>query len=354
MAGSAEPTPSEASPARSSESTAAGGTRSDARVTLVCTPRDHHSHAVESLDALLAHTDPPFELVYVIGRAPDDVRGEVRRRVGDVGGTFIEWRDYLVPNHARNLALDHVNTEYVVFIDNDALVGAGWLPPLVDCADATGAAIVGPLQLIGPLEQQAVHLAGGFIDLDDSLRPRRFRSTHRHQGRRVDEIAADLRRERCDFAEFHCMLARAETLERIRPLDEHFLSVREVEDLCFTVEADGGTIWFEPGSVVTFLPPEEVRGPDLGYLIRRWSERANQASFEHFCVKWDLDRQLIAERRAFSNNLRRVAFERWRRPIRRPLERLGIAKLESGIALVIFRIERVLNRLLIRPGPTSF
>jgi hypothetical protein len=72
MAGSAEPTPRDAPHARLSESTAARGTRSDARVTLVCTPRDHHSHAAESLDALLEHTDPPFELVYVIGRAPDE------------------------------------------------------------------------------------------------------------------------------------------------------------------------------------------------------------------------------------------------------------------------------------------
>lgn len=149
------------------------GQDDEPRVTVVCSPRDHYHDAAESLEILIRHTSEPFDLVYVIGKPSRDVRAHVRAEAARVGFTLIERDEHPVPNHARNLALERVGTEYVAFIDNDTIVSPGWLQALVACADETGAALVGPLQLIGPLEDQLIHLAGGFIDIDTRPDPTR-------------------------------------------------------------------------------------------------------------------------------------------------------------------------------------
>ena len=325
------------------------GRADEPRVTVICVPRDHYHDAVRSLDALLQQSAAPFELVYVLGRAPQDVRDQVRREAARVGFTLIERDRHLVPNHARNLAMADVDTEYVVFLDNDAIVTPGWLSSLLACADETGAALVGPLQLIGPLEKGIVHLAGGFIEIDDSVSPRPIRRTHRYQWRRVDQLPVPLDRERCDFAEYHCVLARTDVLRAIGPLDERLLTVREVEDLAFQVAAHGGEVWFEPESLVTFAPPTSLRWSEVGFISRRWGERANRQSFEYFLDKYDLDRSELTAL-GFANAQRRPMFG----SIRQVLGRLGSDRLERALDYGLHLLERPVNRLLVRPGRTSY
>lgn len=326
----------------------AGGPGSP-RVTVVCVPRDHYSDAERGLEALIDHTDVPHELVYVLGRAPRDVGRHLRARAAEIGFTLIERDEHLVPNHARNLALARVRTEFVAFVDNDAIVTAGWLGPLLECADDTGASLVGPLQLIGPLEDEAIHLAGGWIELGDTKRPRSIRSIHRYQRLTVGEVPEPLHREACDFAEFHCMLARTQSLDRVGPLDEALLSVREVEDLAMAVAADGGTAWFEPASRVTFLPPKSLRWAELGFVARRWGERANRQSFRYFYAKHDLDASHITAI-GFSNAQRRPIFA----PVRRTVARLRVRTLERGVAYLLYQLDRALNHAFVRPGRTSY
>jgi GT2 family glycosyltransferase len=325
------------------------GPADEPRVTAICVPRDHYHDAVNSLDALLQHTGAPFELVYVIGRAPRDVRDHVRREAARVGFTVIERDRHLVPNHARNLAMAEVDTEYVAFLDNDTIVTPGWLSSLISCADETGAALVGPLQLIGALEKGIVHLAGGFIEIDDSVSPHPIRRTHRYQAQPVDQLPVPLDRARCDFAEYHCMLARTDVLRAIGPLDERFLTAREVEDLAFQVARQGGEVWFEPESLVTFEPPTSLRWSEVGFISRRWGERANRQSFEYFLEKYDLDRSELTAL-GFANAQRRPMFG----SIRRVVGRLGSDWLERALDYGLHLLERPANRLLVRPGRTSY
>src|SRR4030095_61230 len=67
----------------------------------------------------------------------------------------------LSPVEARALALPHVDTEYVCFIDNDVLVTPGWLDRLVRCADETEAWAVGPLYCNENPALGRIHMAGG-------------------------------------------------------------------------------------------------------------------------------------------------------------------------------------------------
>jgi len=63
------------------------------------------------------------------------------------GFHLIRTEHFLSPNQARN-SVAQVDTKYVVFVDNDLLVQrAGW--KISQCADETGAWVVGPLYFEG-------------------------------------------------------------------------------------------------------------------------------------------------------------------------------------------------------------
>ncbi len=107
--------------------------------TVAVVPRERFSLTRRSLETLLDHTEPGVELIYIDGGSPPEVRDYLERRSAERKFRLIRTNDYLAPNVARNMALAHVRTKYVVFVDNDAIVSPGWLAPLVDCAEATGA-----------------------------------------------------------------------------------------------------------------------------------------------------------------------------------------------------------------------
>lgn len=127
------------------------------RVTIVIVPRDHFSDTRESLESIFAHTDMPFKLIHVDGGSPRQVKQYIQSKARLKNFNVIRIEHYLSPNHARNIGL----RELVVFMDNDAVVAPGWLQPLVECADETGAVVVSPLNCEGKPLHQTIHFAGG-------------------------------------------------------------------------------------------------------------------------------------------------------------------------------------------------
>lgn len=267
-------------------------------VTIVVVPRERFSVTRRALESLYANTSCPFRLVYVDGGSPAAIRRYLSAEARARGFTLVRTKRYLVPNEARNIGLGHVRTRYVVFIDNDAVPAPGWLDHLVKCAEETGASLVGPLYCIGRPEKQIVHMAGGLTHIKVEEGQRRFFEEHRFSDRRLEEVRHDLRREPCELLEFHCMLARTEVFERLGPLDEQLLSLAEHNDLCLLVREHGGTVYFEPASVVTYITSGPFRWSDYSFFLRRWSEAWNDASFDHFRRKWSLDDDEPGTRRA--------------------------------------------------------
>jgi GT2 family glycosyltransferase len=327
---------------------------SGGRVTVVVVPRDRFSVAQRSLDTLLDRTDVPFQLVYVDGGSPAYLRRylEVKARARDF--TLVRTNRYLSPNEARNLGAAHASTEYIVFLDNDVIVAPGWLQNLVECADATGACVVAPLYLIGELEQGAIHVAGATMHLSGEFGERTLHRVLCLQGQRMNELAELPSRRRCDLAEFHCMLVRRDALAEAGPLDEQLLSCRENEDFCLSVSGRAGGVWFEPKSMVTYLPaprrPETIGiiGPplrlsDVPFLVRRWSEVWNRRSLEHLVNKHGLSREYLSQI-GVQNAQRQALFG----PLRARTRGLFGRRCENGLASVLYRVERVMNRALYR------
>lgn len=254
-------------------------------VTIVVVPRDHFSDAKESLESIFAFT-PSCPLVYVDGGSPTRVARFIREQARAKGFELLRYDYYLTPNQARNIGAARVRSRYVVFIDNDVIVAPDWLPPLVECADATGAAVVGPLNFENRPLHQEVHFAGGnarIISTNDNGRER-----HRLVDR-IHKVRVPSSPEPTEAAEFHCMLVRTDVFRRLGGLDENMLSTRENIDFCLAVQNCGEKIYLDPRSRITYLPPEPLRMSDVPYFALRWSDVWDLSSFHYFRDKWKLD-----------------------------------------------------------------
>jgi GT2 family glycosyltransferase len=264
----------------------------DPQVTIVVVPRERFSFAARSLQSIYEQSDIPYRLVYVDGGSPSGVQRYIESQAEGRGFELIRTEHYLSPNQARNLGLQRVKSKYVVFIDNDVIVAPGWLTPLVQCAAETGAAVVSPLNCEGEPIHEVIHFAGGECHVRVEEKAER-KSRHMvdkisRQGQRLRDVRDQLKRERTEVAEFHCLMARTEIFDQIGPFDEGMLSVRENLDFCLMVSQTGGTVYFEPASIITYLGGCPLKWSDMPFYVVRWSDEWTLASLHHFRDKWDL------------------------------------------------------------------
>lgn len=286
-------------------------------VSVVVVPRERFSSTQESLESILAHTDPGVELVYVDSRSPPPVRRYLEGAAAKYDFKLVRTERYLMPNQARNVGLAASSAPLVVFLDNDVVVEPGWLEPLVKCAEETGAWIVTPVTCIGRPEEELIHVADGRIHLRDGPDGTRlYREEMVHKDARLSEVRGQLERRRCNFAEFHCMLVRREAFDKLGPFDERMINTREHIDFCMAVEKAEGAIYFEPRSRVTQVPPwVRFDASDLPYYFLRWNDKWARATLERFKDKWGLQEDgHWRVRRWVTPHRRRVIvdrFEKW-------------------------------------------
>jgi GT2 family glycosyltransferase len=314
------------------------------QVTIVVVPRERFSCTRQSLESVFAHTQLPYKLIYVDGNSPAPVRRYLEQQAAAKGFKLLRTESYLYPNQARNLGLAQVDTPYVVFLDNDVIVSPNWLTALVRCAEETNATIVGPLMCQHEPIHEIVHFAGGesHIWVDQTGR-RRLREKMYDQGKRVSDICDRLSRTQTELAEFHCVLVRRSIFEQIGQLDEALLNTKEHLDFCMSTRQTGGTVYFEPASIVTYVPGPPLKWFDLHFYMLRWSDSWTLASLKHLQKKWDL-----AEDGYFQNKYRKLQ-KGWRRrgTIVSPFVRsltfgMGSGKLEN----LLTKPEQLLNRYL--------
>lgn len=317
----------------------------DPQVTIVVSPRERFSFTRESLESIYEHTEFPFELVYVDGGSPPQTRRYLETQAREKEFQLIRTDYYLSPNQARNLGLAQVNTRYVVFIDNDVVVTPGWLKPLVACAEETGATIVGPLTCQGMPVHEEVHCAGGksgilLEDKGDQVRRRILEKIYK-QGKRLVEVRDLLQRQQTGLAEFHCMLVRTEIFQQVGLLDEALLNTKEHVDLCILVAQAGGTVYFEPDSVVTYVPGPPLKWTDIPFYMLRWSDAWELKSLQRLRDKWNL-----TEDKYFKNRYERLGWRRQMTIINPLVYQLTFGRSSSRLEKVLIRMDKALNRYL--------
>jgi GT2 family glycosyltransferase len=283
----------------------------EVKVTIVVVPRERFSYTEESLESIYKNTHLPFKLIYVDGNSPRKINQYLGDKAKEKGFKLIRTEHYISPNQARNIGLSYVDTEYVVFIDNDVLVKAGWLEQLVKCADETGSWLVGPLTLQGS-DFKTVHMAGGIIELQQKQGKKWMIQRRPYMRLPLAKVEDKLKRGSTELLEFHCMLVRCETFNHVGLLDEEFMSMCEEDDFCMAVTQSGGSIYFEPDSVVSYVPPSsyDLAWSDLPFFFIRWSTAWCQVSINRCRSKWHLteDSPFIRHTDQFVENHRYLAY----------------------------------------------
>ncbi len=259
-------------------------------VTIIMVPRERYSGIVESIESLYANTPSDmFELVVIDGALPDSIRRWLENAAKERGFRFIHEAFPPTPNEARNRALEHVTTPYILFADNDVLYTPGWLPTLVNTAKEFDAWLVGPLILDGAPEDGFIHAAGGEKWFDEIDGERRYHFVPGHLHKKVPDVKEELKRGPVTMLEFHVLLARADSFDTIGPLDEDIYSFGDHEDLVNRVLAAGGSAVFEPASVVAYHDPgtniHVLESNDLSMFLLRWSDAWAEKSVDRYAEK---------------------------------------------------------------------
>ncbi|HLJ21906.1 MAG TPA: glycosyltransferase, partial [Stellaceae bacterium] len=224
------------------------------RATIVMTARERHDLALSAVQSVIDNTARPYRFIYVECGSPAWLSQTLARRAAEWGIEVVQAEPGLWPNHIRKRIVPSIDTDYVVFIDNDVAVRPGWLERLVACADETGAGIVGPLYLIGARATGGkIHMAGGRLKAIPASGAVVLEEAHRFINRLPEDVLPELKREPCDYAEYHCMLVRTKLAREAQLFDDAIVCVHEHIDAALTARKAGYQIYFEPAAVVTYL-----------------------------------------------------------------------------------------------------
>ncbi len=311
------------------------------RATVAFVPREVFSTTRRSLETLYERTREPFELVCIDGGSPSEVQQYLEREARARQFTLVRTDGYVTPNQARNLAVRHVRTPHVVFVDNDVLVTEGWLDALVDCAEETGAWVVGPLYFEFLPEGRRLHMFGGECRiLVNPAGQCVYYERHHHAHALRADVTEPLVRQETELIEFHTVLVAMQAFRELGPLDEGLLCNAEHGDLCLRVRNAGHTVYLEPTSQITYAPPKRLEDADRDWFLLRWSEAWAAATHRRIDEKWGLTpgngetrraRSWVADHRRYRllwlNTLRKWIGPKWAKSFEKRL----VAPLEGAL-----------------------
>ena len=259
------------------------------RATIVMTARERHSLAEASIESVVADTAQPYRFMYLDVESPGWLRATLAQRAAEWGLDVVRFDEPLWPQEARRRVACAIDTDYVVFVDNDVQVEPGWLEALVACADETGAGIVGPLYLWGDgVASPKIHMAGGKLFESQAAGGRVLDEQHHLINADPRLVAGQLFRQPCDFVEFHCMLIRTSLLRDPAFLDPAIRCAHEHIDVALAAAQRGFAVWFEPASRVHYMAFSDYMLDDLSFFRERWSAAEGEASIAAFSSKWNV------------------------------------------------------------------
>lgn len=271
---------------------------SDIRTTIVIVPRESFDMLPDVVERLYRVTPPIFKLLIMEGRAPTSIRKRLQAIERVHASCRIVWSDrWLYPHEAVNQSLPLIDTEYVVYLDNDVEVMDGWLSALVACADDERAGCVHPIYLTTSLNDttHTIHVAEGRLVREQRNGHLFVDSVMPYSGTRLEDYP-DRRRKPSEFFEWHCVLFRKSLLDKVGPLDD--LTIAEHLDYVLRMEQAGERILLEPHAVVAYDYERifELRGEDRQYFLYRWGVAKAAQSLERLRAKWNFHPDSTARR----------------------------------------------------------
>jgi GT2 family glycosyltransferase/tetratricopeptide (TPR) repeat protein len=161
--------------------------------------------------------------------------------------------------------------EHLLFLNNDTEVRAGWLDALIEIVQADKNVSAVGSKLLFP--DGTIQHAGVAI-LDDRKLPDPLVARHIHYRKPASDPGASVL---CAYPALTaaCLLVRRAAFDSIGGFDDGFWNGYEDIDLCFRLSAAGGTLVYQPSSVV--VHHESQSGPErfraVGANIQRLHEK---------------------------------------------------------------------------------
>ena len=220
-----------------------------ARLSVVILNWNGRRHLERYLPSVVAHTEGDAEVVVADNGSTDDSLQWLRLNYPDVRVIRLD-RNYGFAG-GYNRALREVASEYVLLLNSDVEVTAGWWQPLVEVLDTeSDVAAVAP-KLLADMERtkfEYAGAAGGFIDYlgYPFCRGRILSNVEEDRGQYDD-------RRDIFWSSGAAMCCRREEFESLGGFDEDFFAHMEEIDLQWRMQLAGWRIVVEPKSVVYHL-----------------------------------------------------------------------------------------------------
>lgn len=220
-----------------------------ARLSVVILNWNGRHHLERYLPSVVAHTTGDAEVVVADNGSTDDSLQWLRLTYPDVRVIKLD-RNYGFAG-GYNRALKEVAAEYVLLLNSDVEVTAGWWQPLVELLDnEPDVAAVAP-KLLADKERDRFEYAGasgGFIDYlgYPFCRGRILSTVERDEGQYDD-------RREIFWASGAALCCRREVFEAVGGFDEDYFAHMEEIDLQWRMQLANWRIMVEPRSVVYHL-----------------------------------------------------------------------------------------------------
>ena len=220
-----------------------------ARLSVVILNWNGRRHLERYLPSVVAHTVGDAEVIVADNGSTDDSLQWLRLSYPDVRVICLD-RNYGFAG-GYNRALQEVDTEYVLLLNSDVEVTAGWWQPLVEVLDTeSDVAAVAP-KLLADMERTKFEYAGasgGFIDYlgYPFCRGRILSNVEEDKGQYDD-------RRDIFWASGAAMCCRREVFGSLGGFDEDFFAHMEEIDLQWRMQLAGWRIVIEPKAVVYHL-----------------------------------------------------------------------------------------------------
>jgi GT2 family glycosyltransferase len=195
-----------------------------------------------TLETLSSHTTKDFETIVVDNPADEDVASRLRDHVEGADIILNERNEGFGP--AANRGAERARGEHLVFLNTDALVGPGWLEPLIEVLGRDGLAGAAVPRFLNP--DGSVQEAGGLLFRDGSTMMYGFGA---------DPTDPEFRfRRYTDYGSAACLVLRTTDFRACGGFDPAYVPAYcEDLDLQLKLRERGLRTVFEPRSQVTHL-----------------------------------------------------------------------------------------------------
>ena len=226
--------------------------RRDVKVSIVIPLCNNVDDTERCLSSLVAHTpEDLYEVILVDNASTDGTKDLLAQLDGDV--TVVSNAAQVGLAKAFNQGAEVAGGRYILFLGNDTEAQPGWLEPLMKVLDdERDVGVVGSRLLYSDstLEHAGVMVA------ESQRQP--LLMMHRFHRRPADYPAANVRTD-LQAVTGAAMFVRAEAFHSVGGFDESYWNGYEDLDLCFTLQAEGWRVVFEPQSCL--IHHESDRGP---------------------------------------------------------------------------------------------